>query len=225
MENELTTTNEMMSKGDKMIIEITDSNFESEVLQTDKTVIVHFSLESEHDSKMIPILDELLHQYLESVKFGKIKMTEQPVTASKYGVSMAPTLLIFVYGKVVAQIVGAVPKDTIKIKLDTVIGKPSEELPELTLNELKKAYKQYNGDWNNAVFSGLVAGIVFAIARRNFQGAGSLIIPGLAMAFFIQNKNFRFSWLQKGLAIVIMFIIGMFNQEIIELIKQWVFTK
>jgi len=228
MKNEIKSTNENINDTKLESILITDSNFALEVLQSDKTVIVHFSLESEYDIKIEPTLTELVIQY-SSVKLCKIKMKEQPIMPSKYGVFLAPTLLIFSFGKVVAQIVGAAPKESINLKLDAIIGKPSDELTELTLPELikayKKSYKQDDGEWNQAVFSGLVAGIIFAIVRSNFQSAASLIVPGLAIAFFIQNKNFGFSWLQKALAMVIMLLIGVFNKEIVELIRQWFFAK
>ena len=221
MENEINSTKENITDTNLVSIDITDSNFEFEVLKSDEIVMVHFSLDSEYDLKIVPSLKELLGQYSSTIKFCKIKMTEQTIASTKYGVSLAPTLLIFAYGKVVAQIVGAVPKDTIKLKIDSVIGKSSEELPELTLKDLEKVYKQNNGDWGSAMISGIVAGVVFAIARSNFTGAASLIVPGLALAFFIQNKNFRFSWFQKAFAIGLMFIIGMFNKELVELLKQF----
>jgi len=206
---------------DNIIIDISDSNFAAEVLQFEKLVIVHFSLESEYDSRITPFLDELLLHYSESIRFCKIKMSDQPIVTAKYAVTMAPTLLIFAFGKAVAQIVGAVTKETIKLKIDSVIGKSSEELPELSLMELKKAYKQNDGEWGSAMISGIVAGVIFAIARSNFTGAAAIIVPGFALAFFIQNKNFGFSWYQKAFAIGIMFIVGMFNKELLEFLRQF----
>jgi thioredoxin 1 len=206
---------------DNIIIDISDSNFEAEVLRFEKLVIVHFSLESEHDAKITPFLDELLLEYSESIKFCKIKMSDQPIVTARYGVIRAPTLLIFAFGKTVTQIVGAVSKETIKLKIDNVIGKSSEELTELSLIDLKKAYKQNEGDWGSALISGIFAGIIFAIARSNFTGAASLIVPGFALVFFIQNENLRFSWFQKAFAIGIMFIIGMYNKELWELLREF----
>ena len=104
------------------------------------------------------------------------------------------------------------PKETIMLLSYSTSKGGSEDL----YVSLKK-----DGDWGSAMISGIVAGVVFAIARSNFTGAASLIVPGLALAFFIQNKNFRFSWFQKAFAIGLMFIIGMFNKELVELLKQF----
>jgi len=221
MGNEIFTSEENIINCNEASIDLTDLNFEFEVLQSDKPVMVHFTFECEYDQKIVPFIEDLIVKYTSSVKFCKVKIKEQPNTSTKYGVILAPTILIFAYGKVVAQIVGVVPKDTIKLKIDGVLGKPSENLQELSLKDLKKAYRQSNGDWGSAMISGIVAGVIFAIARSNFTGAASLIVPGFALGFFIQNKNFKFSWLQKAFAICLMILIGMFNKELVELLRQF----
>ena len=218
------TNNENISKSRISITEITDSNFESEVIECDKKVIVHCSSENEHDLKMIPVLDELFQQYSETVKFCKINVSEHKSTAAKYGVSMTPTLLIFANQKAVAQIIGTKAKEIISAKLDIVIKKPSEELHELNLDELKKGYEPYKTNelqqWLEATISGLVSGVVFAIARNFLEGGIGFIVAAFAYMIFIQNKNMRFSWFQKIFAVGLMLIIGMYWKEIFELLRK-----
>ena len=223
MENETVTNNENITKSEISIIEITDSNFEPEVLELDKIVIVHFSFENEHDLKMIPVLNELSQQYSNNVKFCKINIAKYNSTATKYGVSMTPTLLIFVNQKAVAQIIGTEGKEIISAKLNMVLEKPFVELHELNLNELKKGYEPYDStglqNWLFAFMSGTVSGVVFAIARGLFEGYIAFIVPAFAYMLFIQNKNMRFIWLQKIFALGLMLIIGMYWKEIFELLR------
>lgn len=73
--------------------------------------------------------------------------------------------------------------------------------------------------WMLSFASGIIAGVVFAIARSYIEGAGALIVPGLAYVFFIQNKNMGFSWLQKILATGWMFIVGIHWRDILLLMK------
>lgn len=76
-----------------------------------------------------------------------------------------------------------------------------------------------SGEWSNAVMSGLAAGAVFAFARSQLEGAAAFMVPALAFAFFITNKNFGFSIFQKGFAIGLMFVIGMYWRELLEWFK------
>lgn len=200
--------------------EITDANFEAEVLQSDLPVLVFFTLDSEYDRKMSSVLDKILPEYTTTLKAVFFKISENSDTDKKYGVSLAPTLLMFVNGKVVAQIVGAVDQEIVANKIKSVLETPAEELPELSLSDLKKAYKQSSGQWDHAFLSGIVSGVAFAIARSNLEGAIAFLVPAFAYGFFIANKNLGFSGLQKIVATGLMFIIGMYWREMLELMRQ-----
>lgn len=104
------------------VIEFTDQNFESEVLQSKVPVVVDFWAEWCGPCKAIaPIIDELSGEYLNKVKFGKVNVDFNQQTAMKYGIRSIPSLLFFNNGSVVNQIIGSVPKDSIIKILDETI--------------------------------------------------------------------------------------------------------
>ena len=93
------------------IAEITDQNFEAEVLQSDQPVIVDFWAEWCAPCRAIaPIIKELSGEYGDRVKIFKMNVDESPATPGKYGVRAIPTVLAFKGGDVVEQLQGARPK-------------------------------------------------------------------------------------------------------------------
>jgi thioredoxin len=101
------------------LLEITDSTFESEVLQADKPVLVDFWAPWCGPCRMVgPVLDEIAGEKLEAVKIVKINTDENYQFAGKYGVMSLPTLLIFKDGQPVDKLIGAHPKRTIVDRLD-----------------------------------------------------------------------------------------------------------
>jgi thioredoxin 1 len=100
-------------------LEVTDVNFKDEVLNSDKPVLVDFWAEWCGPCKMIaPTVAELAKEYDGRFKIAKLDVDANYQTAGSYGVRSIPTLLIFKSGRVVDQIVGAVPKQRLKEKLD-----------------------------------------------------------------------------------------------------------
>lgn len=96
------------------VLEITDQNFDSDVLQSKTPVVIDFWAEWCGPCKTIaPVIDELADEYLGKVKFGKVNVDFNQQTAMKYGIRSIPSLLIFKDGSVVNQIIGSVPKDSI----------------------------------------------------------------------------------------------------------------
>ena len=102
--------------------EFTDQNFESDVTQSTVPVLIDFWATWCGPCKAIsPIIEEIAGEYDGKVTVGKVDVDQNQNTAMKYGVRSIPTLLIMKDGKVVNQIVGAVPKGNITGMLDEII--------------------------------------------------------------------------------------------------------
>jgi len=103
-------------------VEITDDNFETEVLQSDKPVLIDFWAVWCGPCKIIaPIVEELASEYDGKVKVGKLDVDSNQQTSIKYGVRSIPTLLVFKDGNVKDTIIGAVPKKLIVEKINSAL--------------------------------------------------------------------------------------------------------
>ncbi|CAN5518458.1 thioredoxin [soil metagenome] len=104
-------------------LEVTDSNFDQEVIKSSTPVLVDFWAVWCGPCKQIaPMVEELAGEYDGKIKIGKMDIDNNPEVAMKFGIRSIPTLLIFKDGKVVDQIVGAVPKGQITQKLNAQLN-------------------------------------------------------------------------------------------------------
>ncbi len=96
-------------------ITLNDSNFEAEVLKSDKPVLVDFWAPWCGPCQMMgPLVEELAGEYEGKVKVAKLNVDENQVVAGKYKVMSIPTFLVFKGGEVVDQMIGGVQKEKLK---------------------------------------------------------------------------------------------------------------
>ncbi len=105
-------------------ITLSDESFDSEVLKSDKAVVVDFWATWCAPCRMIaPVIEEMAKEYEGRAKVCKIDVDANPVVASKYGVMSIPSILFFKNGQLVDKVVGAVPKTQLVSKLQGAMSK------------------------------------------------------------------------------------------------------
>ena len=101
------------------ILEFNDGNFDAEVLQADRPVLIDFWAEWCVPCKMIaPAVEEVANENADAIKVGKVNVDVNPGIASKYGIRSIPTLLLFKGGELVKKFVGLQQKADLKKALE-----------------------------------------------------------------------------------------------------------
>ena len=105
------------------IVEVNDANFDSDVLKSDKPVLIDFwATWCGPCRALAPIVDELAETYKDKVKVAKMDVDRNSATPMRYGVRGIPTLLVIKGGQVKEQIVGAVPKAQLLRAITSVVA-------------------------------------------------------------------------------------------------------
>ena len=95
------------------VLTITNNNFNSEVISSDKPVLLDFWAAWCGPCRMVgPVVEEIAAER-EDIKVGKINVDEEPELAAQFGVMSIPTIVLMKDGKVVSQVVGARPKNAL----------------------------------------------------------------------------------------------------------------
>ena len=112
-----------MSESTKNPVTLTDQSFDG-FIQKQGLSIVDCWAEWCGPCKMLsPVIDQLAQEYSGKVAFGKLNVDENPSTSSKFGIMSIPTLLVFTKGKLIDNLVGAHPYQTLKTKIDEYLSK------------------------------------------------------------------------------------------------------
>ena len=101
-----------------MALELTDSNFQTQVLESDKLTVVDFWAEWCGPCRAIgPVIEELSKEYSGRVNVGKVNVDQNPDLSVNYGITSIPAILFIKDGKVVDKQIGAVPKSVLDKKI------------------------------------------------------------------------------------------------------------
>ena len=105
-----------------MVIDVTDQNFEEEVIKSELPVLVDLWAPWCRPCLIVaPIVEKLAEKYNDRFKFCRLNVDENPQTATKCQVMSIPTLLFFKGGKVVDTVIGAVPEQTLQPKIEELL--------------------------------------------------------------------------------------------------------
>jgi thioredoxin 1 len=103
------------------VVNISESNFESEVVNSTAPVVVDFWAEWCGPCKMIaPVLDEIADERAGAVKIAKVNVDQNPGLSARFGIRAIPTLLLFKGGAVREQVVGMAGKRELLAKIDAL---------------------------------------------------------------------------------------------------------
>jgi len=104
------------------MLEITDQNFEQEVIKSNKLVLVDFwSPTCPPCPILAPIIEEIAKDFKDRANIGKLDAFKNPVTAEKYQITGIPTIIIFKNGEIKEKVIGLTSKQIIVNKLNSLL--------------------------------------------------------------------------------------------------------
>lgn len=105
-----------------VVVEVNDSNFDSEVLQSTVPVLLDFSAEWCGPCKRLePVVREIAGEYGGRIKVARLDIDRAQATAVRFGIMSVPTVLFFKEGRVQDQLLGFVPKEKLVEKIDRIL--------------------------------------------------------------------------------------------------------
>jgi len=106
-----------------MLLEVDAANWDGEVLQSSRPVIVDFwATWCPWCKKLLPDFDSLANEFSGRLTFATLNVEQAPDIVSRYGVQGLPTLKFFCGGRPLAEIVGYLPKSSLKTQLETMLS-------------------------------------------------------------------------------------------------------
>ncbi len=120
---------------DKFTVELTDENFQSEVIESQQPVLVDFYADRCPACTAIsPIIAQIAEEYKDKIKVGKLDVDKNSITTSDYYIRRIPTLLFFKDGKVIDQNVGLLSRKALKAKIEESLS-PTKNAKETEANK------------------------------------------------------------------------------------------
>ena len=105
-----------------MVKDVTDQNFEEEVIKSPLPVLVDLWAPWCGPCRMIaPVIDKLAEKYDGRFKFCRLNVDENPKTAASYGIMSIPTLMFFKGSEAVDTVIGAVPEQVLQPKIESLL--------------------------------------------------------------------------------------------------------
>ncbi|HUU08453.1 MAG TPA: thioredoxin [Dehalococcoidales bacterium] len=105
-----------------MVIDVTDQNFDDEVLKSTLPVLIDIWAPWCGPCRMIaPVVEKLAEKYDQRFKFCRLNIDQNPQSATNYQVMSIPTLIFFKDGKIVDRVVGAVPERVLEPKIEALL--------------------------------------------------------------------------------------------------------
>ena len=103
------------------VIDLTDENFKSNI-EKGITLVDFWAQWCAPCFMITPIIEEIAQEYKDKIKVGKLNVDSNQITAADLGIVSIPTLMLFKEGREEARIVGVVPKERIKEKIESLIS-------------------------------------------------------------------------------------------------------
>jgi len=105
-----------------MVTDITDQNFEDEVLKSTLPVLIDIWAPWCGPCRMVsPVVEKLAEKYDQRFKFCRLNVDQNPQTATNYQIMSIPTLIFFKDGKIADMVVGAVPERVLEPKIEALL--------------------------------------------------------------------------------------------------------
>lgn len=131
------------------MIYLTDENFEKEIQKADKPVLVDFWMFGCPPCFLLsPIFEKLANDYGEKIIFTKVNINTAPFTAQKYGINVAPTVILFKGGKAIKGFIGVRPESEIRKWLEENLKNNESEKVERLIKEYEEYAKKQGFNLN-----------------------------------------------------------------------------